>query len=115
MQDHITRSKSEATDILTAHERTIRGSDSLAKKFAEIASSESDCSSHSNGGDLGPFQRGQMQKPCVGSRRSSGADASLRFEDAAFALKVGEMSPITSTDSGVHLILRCADLAVIER
>lgn len=29
------------------------------------------------------------------------------FEDAAYALKVGEMSGITETDSGLHLIKRC--------
>lgn len=71
----------------------------------------SDCSSAKNGGDLGSFGRvstssgrcscawvlillqGQMQKP---------------FEDATYALKVGEMSDIISTDSGVHIILRTA-------
>eukprot|EP00970_Alexandrium_tamarense_P002610 scaffold367_cov202-Alexandrium_tamarense.AAC.22 len=43
--------------------------------------------------DLGFFGRGMMQKP---------------FEDASFALQVGEMSGIVSTDSGLHLIYRIA-------
>ena len=37
------------------------------------------------------FDRKRMQKP---------------FSDAAFALKVGEMSQVVDTDSGMHLILR---------
>jgi hypothetical protein len=37
------------------------------------------------------FSSGQMMKP---------------FEDATLALKVGEMSGITKTDSGLHIILR---------
>uniref|UniRef100_A0A1B0CMH1 Peptidyl-prolyl cis-trans isomerase n=1 Tax=Lutzomyia longipalpis TaxID=7200 RepID=A0A1B0CMH1_LUTLO len=41
--------------------------------------------------NLGAFGRGVMQKA---------------FEEAAFALKVGEMSGIVDTDSGLHLILR---------
>ena len=61
--------------------------------FAEMAKEHSDCSSAQRGGDLGPFGRGQMQKP---------------FEDASFALKVGQMSGIVDTDSGVHIILRTA-------
>ncbi|KAI0640286.1 rotamase-domain-containing protein [Trametes polyzona] len=86
----ITRSKEEAIAILKGYAAEINGS---PDKFAELASKHSDCSSHSNGGDLGFFKPGQMQKP---------------FEDATYALKVGEISDIVSTDSGVHLILRTA-------
>lgn len=64
-----------------------------AATFEELAAKESHCSSYVRGGDLGPFSRGMMQKP---------------FEDATFALKVGEMSGPVFTDSGVHLILRTA-------
>jgi len=42
-------------------------------------------------GDLGFFERGTMQKP---------------FEDASFALDIGEISEIVDSDSGLHLILR---------
>lgn len=30
------------------------------------------------------------------------------FEEATYALKVGQISDVVSTDSGVHLILRTA-------
>lgn len=61
--------------------------------FAELASKYSDCSSAKRGGDLGPFGRGAMQKP---------------FEQAAFALKIGELSSPVHTDSGIHIIQRTA-------
>ncbi|KAI0082119.1 rotamase-domain-containing protein [Panus rudis PR-1116 ss-1] len=86
----ITRTKEEAIEILKGYQAEINGN---PDKFVELASKYSDCSSHSNGGDLGVFKPGQMQKP---------------FEDAAFSLNVGEFSDIISTDSGVHIILRTA-------
>ncbi len=62
-------------------------------KFEDVARARSDCSSAAQGGDLGVFGRGQMQKP---------------FEDAAFGLRVNELSGIVDTDSGVHIVLRTA-------
>jgi hypothetical protein len=88
MQEKITRSKEEAIKILRGYEAEIGGS---ADKFAELASKYSDCSSHSNKGDLGWFGPRQMQKP---------------FEEATYALQVGQISDVVDTDSGVHLILR---------
>ncbi|KAL0802882.1 hypothetical protein Bca101_058058 [Brassica carinata] len=61
--------------------------------FEDVATRVSDCSSAKRGGDLGPFGRGQMQKP---------------FEEATYALKVGDISEIVDTDSGVHIIKRTA-------
>jgi len=61
------------------------------KSLGDLAVSESDCSSARKRGDLGFFGKGQMQK---------------EFEDAAFALKPGEMSGPVETASGLHLIQR---------
>lgn len=85
---NITRSKEEAIEILRKFEKEINGS---ADKFAVLAAEHSDCSSHTNSGDLGWFGHGQMQKP---------------FEDAAYGLQVGQISDIISSDSGVHLVMR---------
>lgn len=64
---------------------------SAGENFDAIATQVSECRSAGNGGDLGVFGRGQMQKP---------------FEDATFALSPGEISGLVLTDSGVHVILR---------
>ncbi|XP_071551655.1 putative peptidyl-prolyl cis-trans isomerase dodo [Panulirus ornatus] len=89
-QETITISKDEALALLEGYRKEITSGQS---SFAELASRVSDCSSAKRGGDLGLFGRGAMQKP---------------FEDAAFALKVGELSQIVDTDSGVHIIMRTA-------
>ncbi|XP_060068057.1 uncharacterized protein LOC132548234 [Ylistrum balloti] len=88
--ENITRSKEDALNILQGYRRQIESNEA---SFSELASQFSDCSSAKKGGDLGPFKRGQMQKP---------------FEDATFSMQVGEMSEPVWTDSGVHIILRTA-------
>lgn len=86
-QEKITRTKEEARELLEGYKQEIDdGAD-----FAELASKYSDCSSYKKGGSLGRFKKGVMQ---------------AKFEEAAFGLKVGEMSGIVDTDSGLHIILR---------
>jgi peptidyl-prolyl cis-trans isomerase D len=59
-------------------------------KFAELAAKNSqDPGSATKGGDLGEFGRGMMVKA---------------FEDAAFSLKVGEISGLVQSDFGFHII-----------
>ena len=84
----ITRSKDEAIANIKAIFKEIQDGKAT---FEEMASEYSECRSAGRGGDLGPFGRGQMQKA---------------FEDAAFALQVGEISDLVDTDSGIHIILR---------
>ena len=84
----ITITKAEAIQELQSLQPMINND---VNKFAHLAEQRSDCGSYRNGGDLGFFDRGSMQKP---------------FEDASFALVVGEVSGIVETDSGVHLIFR---------
>ncbi|KAI5966551.1 ESS1 [Candida pseudojiufengensis] len=60
-------------------------------KFSDLAQDESDCSSHSRGGDLGFFGKKEMQPP---------------FEIAAYDLHVGEISNLVETDSGIHILQR---------
>jgi parvulin-like peptidyl-prolyl isomerase len=82
-----TRSKEEAqTQIASIADELGGGAD-----FAVLAREHSDCGSAQAGGDLGTFGRGQMVKA---------------FEDAAFALNVGETSAVIETPFGYHIIRR---------
>ncbi|EFO21661.1 Pin1-type peptidyl-prolyl cis-trans isomerase [Loa loa] len=91
--DVITRSKEDARKILIGYRKQIEEASDKKSKLRELAKEFSDCSSAKRGGDLGFFKRRQMQKS---------------FEDAAFALGVGQLSDVVDTDSGLHLIYRIA-------
>ncbi|KAH6635923.1 hypothetical protein F5144DRAFT_160697 [Chaetomium tenue] len=87
-ENTITRTKEDAYEIIKAHQARIKGGE---VSLGQLALTESDCSSARKQGDLGFFGRGDMQK---------------EFEDAAFALREGEVSGIVDTASGLHLIER---------
>jgi parvulin-like peptidyl-prolyl isomerase len=61
------------------------------EKFSAIAGEVSICPSRKRGGDLGTFGRGRMVK---------------EFEQAAFGLQKGQVSPIVKTQFGYHVIKR---------
>jgi peptidyl-prolyl cis-trans isomerase C len=73
----------EAQDILKKLER--------GESFEKLAKDFSLCSSSAEGGLLGEFSRGKMVPS---------------FEKVAFALEVGEISKITRTQFGFHIIKR---------
>ncbi len=86
--------KIRASHILVKkHSEALKVKELLAEgqDFATLARKYSTCPSAKKGGDLGMFGRGQMVKP---------------FENAAFKLKVNEISDIVKTNFGYHIIKR---------
>jgi len=84
---NITRSESDARALIEAAEKRLVAGASIA----DIAAEYSDGATGKRGGDLGWFQRGQLNPA---------------FDDAAFALAVGERSPIIESPIGYHIIYR---------
>lgn len=81
-----------ARHILLENEEEAKGVLEKARRnedFAELAKEYSKDPSNDRGGDIGYFKRGQMIP---------------EFEDAAFALKTGEISGIVKTQFGYHII-----------
>lgn len=83
-----TRTQEEALELIEAVKDSV-WSGELA--FDEAARRYSDCPSGQEGGDLGPFSR-HIMTPA--------------FEDAAFGIGVNDISDVTETPFGYHLIMR---------
>ena len=82
------KAKARAEALLAEARKTAAASPAA---FAELAKKNSeDAGSAAQGGDLDYFGRGAMVKP---------------FEDAAFAMKPGEISNVITSDFGYHIIL----------
>lgn len=79
----LVKTEKEAQAVI---ERLERG-----EKFANIAGEIPLCPSGKRGGDLGTFGRGRMVR---------------EFEEAAFALQKGQISPIVKTEFGYHIVRR---------
>lgn len=87
-----TEEEVRARHILVKEEeeaRKIADEIKTGKEFADAAKEYSTCPSSNNGGDLGFFGAGKMVP---------------EFDQAAFALEVGELSHIVKTQFGYHII-----------
>ena len=93
----ITISKKEAKkdllELITILQDVLNDLKELWATFEELAKTESDCITAKRGGDLAFFEKKKMLP---------------NLEKASFALRVGQMSDIVETKTGVHVILRLA-------
>jgi parvulin-like peptidyl-prolyl isomerase len=88
--DALERAVREEMDKRRARAEELRRKASSGANFQELAREFSeDPSSREQGGDLGAFTRDSHPKA---------------FDDAAFALKPGAISPVVQTDFGFHII-----------
>ena len=85
--ESVTRTKEEAKALAEEVLQMVQA----GNDFAELATQYSDGPTKVRGGMLSPFGRGKMAPS---------------FEDAAFALKKGEVSGVVETDFGYHVIKR---------
>jgi parvulin-like peptidyl-prolyl isomerase len=86
--ENIKRSREEALKRATECLRKVRAGDNwdaLVKEYSDEPGSDE------RHGDIGVFPRGQMVKP---------------FSDAAFELRVGQISEVVETPYGFHIIQR---------
>jgi parvulin-like peptidyl-prolyl isomerase len=83
----VTRTKAQAKQAaLEVLAKARQGED-----FSDLAREHSDCPSKANRGNLGKFRRESMDP---------------KFSEAAFRLKVGEISDVVETPFGYHIIKR---------
>jgi len=94
--DDVKRSRDEAKAEAEAVRAMIAG----GQDFAEVAKDKGEDGTAERGGDLGPIGRGMF---------------AYAYEEAAWSLKPGELSPVVETDFGFHVIERLADEADKEK
>lgn len=87
--EEVAASIAVSNELKRAKLETIRKQIVDGAAFEDVAKSVSECGSAKKGGDLGEFARGKMDKA---------------FEEVAFNLKVGELSPVFETQYGFHIL-----------
>ncbi|MGI6494644.1 MAG: peptidylprolyl isomerase [Kiritimatiellia bacterium] len=89
----------EANEAALRKIREIRARVLDGADFSDEAAAHSDCPSGRDGGSLGWFSRGMMVR---------------EFDEAAFEMKVGEVSEPVATQFGWHILLKNAEEAAEE-